>query len=96
MSTERTLDVGDCVIFHDEHGVPRPALVTAVHGSITAPDSVPCINLMFVSADPARTDGYGRQVERRTSLVHAAQQSAGGQYFRFADEAPNEAVKATV
>lgn len=56
---------------------------------------VPCINLVFVSGDGDRTDGYGRQIERETSLVHRDQQSAAGQYFRFADESPRERVAAS-
>jgi hypothetical protein len=78
--------VGDAVIFHDSRGFPRTALITAIHGE---PDERPCVNLIHVSADEGRTDGYGRQVERHTSIVHALSQPAHGGYWRFLDEAPN-------
>lgn len=87
--------VGASVVFHDERGLAHHALVTAVHG-LHMNDSAPCVNLVYVSRDGARTDGYGRQIERRTSVVHGSQQAAGGFYFRFQEETPNDMAEAQI
>jgi len=50
----------------------------------------PCVNLVWVSIDRERQDSYGRQIERETSVVHASDQSAHGNYWRFMDEEPNK------
>jgi hypothetical protein len=74
--------VRESVVFHDPVGTPHPALVTAVW-------SATCINVVFVSSDEAKTDPYGRQIERATSLSHKSVNSAHGMYWRFEDEEPN-------
>lgn len=48
------------------------------------PASVPSINLVYVSDDGTKTDPYGRQIERSTSVVHKSNQSAHGMYWRNA------------
>jgi hypothetical protein len=91
---ERTLKVGDPVIFTDEVRVDRFALVTCIHAHGTFEEHVqrygtpPCINLVFVSGDDAKRDDYGRQVERKTSITYRtpSQQVAGGFFYRFLDE----------
>jgi hypothetical protein len=46
-----------------------------------------CINVAYVSGDEARTDTYGRQLERSTSVLHQGASPAHGYFWRFADEA---------
>jgi len=84
--------VGDHVIFHDSKGNPHNAVLTAVWGPEKAFNDhgqVPCVNLVYVSADNEREDTYGRQIERETSLVHAANQPAHGMYWRWPEEEIN-------
>lgn len=89
---ERIFNVGQPVIYVDEHALPRPALITAIHGDEYEHEGVkhyPCVNLVFASADTDKTDPYGRQIERETSVVHKLEQSAHGFYFMWTDEEPN-------
>lgn len=79
---QRTPHVRETVIFHDPVGREHPALVTAVW-------SPTCINVVYVSSDDAKTDPYGRQIERATSLSHKSVNSAHGMYWRFEDEEAN-------
>lgn len=59
---ENSTKIGDVVTYTDETGVVHPsAVVTAVHG----PE---CINVVYVSEDTTKTDSYGRQIERATSV----------------------------
>jgi len=78
---ERDIHVGDSVVFHDERGVARNSLVTAVW-------SKECLNLVFISNDKNKSDTHGRQIERESSVVHKCQFYAHGNYWRFADEEP--------
>lgn len=41
----------------------------------------PAITCVFVSSDPDRTDGFGRQIERAASVVYQASQPAWGNYW---------------
>jgi hypothetical protein len=84
---ERKVNVGETVIYHDPVGTPFNALVTAVW-------TPTCINVVIVSDDESRTDSYGRQIERRTSLQHKSLVPVHGNYFRFQDEEPNPVVQA--
>lgn len=93
-NTSHELEVGVPVVWVDEHGAPRPALVTAIHGAEHEHDGVrhyPCCNLVSTSADADKTDPYGRQIERETSVPHRHEQSAHGWYWRWPDEDPNAA-----
>lgn len=75
--------LGQSVIYVDPVGNDHPALVTAVW-------SETCVNLVFVSGDPAREDTYGRQIERETSVTHASVQGqAHGRYWRYEGEPKN-------
>lgn len=68
-------------------------LVTAVHGQgWTNPETgefhMPCINVIYVSPDPAKSDSYGRQIERDlTSLQYFAEgpnnMPKPGRYYEF-------------
>jgi hypothetical protein len=58
--------VGSTVIYTDGYRCDHQALVTAVWG----PD---CINVVYVTGDESKTDTYGRQIERQTSVWSAGQ-----------------------
>ena len=60
---KREVKVGDAVRFFDSYKKEHAALVTAVH-------SQTCINVVFVSEDVTKSDTYGRQIERQTSVSH--------------------------
>jgi hypothetical protein len=81
------IKTGDAVTFVDEYGKDRPALVTAVW-------SQSCVNVVFVSADPNRTDSCGRQTEHRTSVGYRADWMAHGNYFVKVGDAVRNPVKA--
>jgi hypothetical protein len=85
MSEVRQAVIGQHVVFTDAHGMGHPALITAVHGS-AGPDWQPSINVVIVTDDTSKTDPYGRQIERHTSVVHKAMQGAHGMFWTFADE----------
>jgi hypothetical protein len=65
----RPVAPGDVVIVVDERYVTHQALVTTVHGGFEG-KYPPSLNVAYISADPASTDPYGRQVERLSSLAH--------------------------
>ncbi len=67
--------VGDAVIFVDPIRNEHDALVTAVW-------SKDCINVVFVSADESKTDSYGRQIERETSVSRHSESNCFGRSFR--------------
>ncbi len=77
--------VGSVVIFTDENRRDHNALVTAVW-------SPTCINLMRVSADESKTDVYGRQLERNTSVTRYTPNQPGmcwrlpGESAEFTDQ----------
>jgi hypothetical protein len=66
------VEVGDAVHVVDEHYQEHIGLVTTVHGKFTE-TFAPCINVVYVSSDPAKRDPYGHQLERMSSLQHYAQ-----------------------
>ena len=76
--------LGQKVVYCDPKGRDHDALVTAVW-------SETCINVVFVSSDESKSDTYGRQIERETSVTHATVQGqAHGRYWRLDDEPANE------
>ena len=90
--SERELKVCDAVEFVDALGQSHRALITEVHGQYghscgTNESGVdlgqPSVNLLFVSGDESKRDGYGRQIERHTSLVHRNSQGAHGMFWEF-------------
>lgn len=85
MSEIRQPVIGQSVKFTDAHGQGHAALVTAVHGSARA-DWQPSLNLVFVTDDTSKTDPYGRQIERHTSVVHRFVQGANGMFWQFNEE----------
>ncbi len=46
----------------------------------------PGCNLVFVSSEVDKTDPYGRQIERATSVVHRSKQPAHGRFWMWPDE----------
>ena len=85
----RERKVGDHVIYVDQYGKPRQALITIWWGDIEAYKSetgeIGC-NLLFVASDVEKGDTYGRQIERETSVVHKTSQPAHGNYWCWPDE----------
>jgi hypothetical protein len=69
--------IGDAVTFVNPVGKRFGAVVTANWG--TGP--TPSINVVYVTDDEAKTDSYGRQIERSTSVVHQSNQAAHGMYW---------------
>jgi hypothetical protein len=45
-----------------------------------------CCNLVWVSGDVKRTDSYGQQTIRESSVVHKGSQHAHGNYWIWPDE----------
>jgi hypothetical protein len=78
----REVHVGDVVIYHNPVAKPFKALVTAVWSAV-------CLNVVVISDDAAKTDPYGRQIERFTSLSWGGNMTVHGNYWRFEDEEPN-------
>jgi hypothetical protein len=77
--------LGEVVVYVDEHGVEHLALVT---NGFRAPEGQtwkPALNLAYVSSDEAKLDQYGRQIERRASVVHQSSQAAPGNCWKELD-----------
>jgi hypothetical protein len=83
MEEGKEVAIGDAVIFTDAKGHDRPAVCTNSFGP-------KCINVAFVSDDTARTDSYGRQLERATSVPHQGSAFAHGYFWRQQYEAKKE------
>lgn len=67
--------VGDSVIYTDPVRVDHSAIVTTVW-------SADCVNVVYVSADEAKQDQYGRQIERETSVGRYSEANCYGRCFR--------------
>lgn len=67
----------------EDRGTPIPDWCTkeAEERANNAPFVVPSINVVFVVSDEAKTDSYGRQIDRATSVPHRQLQSAHGYYW---------------
>ncbi len=76
------VEVGDVVQVVTEDYTERKALVTCVHGQFGGAYT-PCINVVYVSADAAKRDPYGAQVERMSSLQHRSAVSGMPRPGRF-------------
>ena len=85
----RELNVGDHVLFVDEHMVTHDALVTAVWEAMSG-DAPPGCNLLFVCGSEDQKDQYGRQIERRTSVAHKDGNGAPGWVWFWPDETAPE------
>lgn len=84
------------IIYVDSKGVQHQALVTRwwdAHFGGAATERG--CNLVYVTADETKTDPYGAQLERATSVVHKSAQPAAGSYWYWPEEmgtgAPSDA-----
>jgi len=76
--------IGSAVLFTDSVGHDHLALVTNTFGTT--------INLVYASEDVSRTDTYGRQLERATSVQHQGVAiHAPGMFWRGVTEEKREA-----
>lgn len=101
VDTTRILKPGDVVLFKDSKGVWHNALVTIWHGlkmdggSVedfrrihSTPDGMPCVNLVYITPSTDKTDPYGHQLERASSVGHGSLQKPNnlGNCFIWPDE----------
>lgn len=87
--TERKFEVGASVVYGDSFGREHNALVTqwfAATPELMAEYGSPGCNVLFLSSDEKKVDGYGRQSEHQSSVIHRTKQPAGGNYWRWPDE----------
>ena len=81
----KTVTIGSPVQLLDENGVQHTGLVTNCWPEVCEYDETkggPCINIVFVSANPAKTDCYGRQKEHLSSTMHRNNAGQGpGRYW---------------
>ncbi len=93
MKEQERYKYGAPIVYVDSHGVKHDALVTTWHGvdyyRAQAPTMEPGVNLAYVSQDTSRTDSYGRQIERQTSVCHKSVQPAHGNYWLWPEEVSN-------
>lgn len=86
MSEVKQPGTGEVVVYVDQHAKRHAALITAVHGVATEFNgeiNYPSLNLVFVTDEEGKTDPYGQQIERTTSVVHRSSQSAHGFYWEY-------------
>ncbi len=77
------------IVYCDHVSVEHDALCTAAWGENEFGDDgsgAPCINVVYVSKDDAKTDSYGRQIERDTSVPHRSSQTAPGNWWKLKGE----------
>jgi hypothetical protein len=88
VSERKKPEVGAAIVYHDENGRPHNGLVTAVWGPYM-------INVVHVSDDESRQDGYGRQIMRESSVPMRGHpfgegdcdaQCVHGRYCRYPEE----------
>lgn len=83
--------IGKPILFADPWGVEHMAFITYCF-SVGKDDFPMCVNLVYVSKDGAKTDQYGRQVERYTSVMRRGEFSAHGMWFEVLSIPPLDAV----
>lgn len=86
---ERQFNVGQHVVYVDQYGKRHDALITiwwSAYEPYLSETGQPGCNLVLVSGEEAKTDSYGRQIERETSVVHRSKQVAHGRYWCWPDE----------
>lgn len=83
----REFKIGSQIVFIDALRKEHNALITQVWGTAdVANNYYPACNVVWVSGDDAKTDPYGRQLERATSIVHISMNSAGAMCWKWPDE----------
>jgi len=76
--------VGKSIIYNDEYRKPHYALINQCW---SLENNEPAyINLVYVSSDSTKTDTYGRQIERSTSVYRKNEQNAAGRNFELLPE----------
>jgi len=86
MTDVRYPKIGQSVIYVDPVSVPHEALITYVPENFQPEWGQPWTNIVFVTTDATRTDSYGHQIERNTSVSHVSKSHAPGMYWCYADE----------
>lgn len=76
--SEHGPQIGDVVVFVDPRGREHNAVVTANWGQTPTAS----INVVWVTSDESKTDSYGRQIDRATSVVHESNQAAHGNFWK--------------
>jgi hypothetical protein len=71
-------EVGETILYADEVGRAHHALVTAYWGG-DRPDGA--LNCVYVSSDSEKSDPYGRQIERASSVSRQSEHTAHGRYW---------------
>lgn len=71
--------VGDAVIYVDSSGNDFNAIVITVWQN-------KMINCVTIEDDETRTDSYGRQIRRPTSIAHISNSPVHGMHWRWAEE----------
>lgn len=80
MSDSDKPEVGDVVTYIDEVGVEHDALVTIYFGG-NHPNGA--LNCVYVSTDADKSDPYGRQIERASSVSRQQEGvTAHGRYWK--------------
>jgi hypothetical protein len=79
MGTQDKPKVGDVITYVDEVGVEHDALVTVYFGG-DRPDGA--LNCVYTSSDESKSDPYGRQIERASSVSRESEQTAHGRFWR--------------
>jgi len=69
---------GDVVTYTDEVGVKHDALVTVYFGG-DRPDGA--LNCVYVSLDNSKSDPYGNQLERASSVSRKSEHTAHGRFW---------------
>lgn len=84
---DEQLTIGGPCIYTDPKGRDHAAVVTNGFGADGKISKSAAINVAYVSDDTSRTDTFGRQLERETSVQHQSIQTAAGRFWRYAGEA---------
>lgn len=84
----------DAIVTNWFHGGPDGQTVAELEQAAkergqTSPIYLPCCNIVLVSDDASRTDPYGRQLQRHTSVSYGRQQGTPflGMCWAWPDEA---------
>lgn len=86
MSDPNLPQVGDVIEYVDEVSVPHKALVTIYFGG-NSPNGA--LNCVYLSSDPQKSDPYGRQVERASSVSRQSEHTAHGRFWRPLENSSN-------
>lgn len=89
---ERKYETGQHVVYVDHFGKAHDALITVWwHGDreiscYLSEFGDPGCNVVYVDKDEDKTDTYGRQIYRETSVIHKTKQPAHGNFYCWPDE----------